>query len=321
MSQNTLNPCAVPPQPDRNDDAPPPFCPDPCADPSRRAVDGLGWDEEGCSLADGASALCDPMQSGLIVNDLDNPNPDVIYRYSRGLRGCDEAMTDLFRNVVVLDGEGKAHPVPIVWATQERAVAALLQSNVRQDSTVVDRIQLPTMAIYANGYSFNASRYTYSEATQYYHRERSKSKPRYVGDERAQTDVYGVSRGLPVDISYTLYAWTMFAEDMNQIAEQVIGKFNKLAYIRVRGVSWEIGVELNSIGQNTNIEVGDKEQRLIKFEFGMTAETFIPQPIKHKKTVLRVRAEFLDGVGLEDTTGVIARIDESVKEINDRDHE
>jgi hypothetical protein len=225
-------------------------------------------------------------------------------------------MRDLFSNIVVIDNDGKAHPVPIVYASQERAVAALLQDNVRKDSTVVDRIKLPTMAIYANGYNYNMDRYIYHRALDYIRETRSGS-PGYVHrDPRAHTTVYGITRGIPIDVSYTLYVWTMFIEDMNQILEQVVTKFSPLAYIRVRGVGWEIGVRLDSIANNIDIEPGDKANRMVKFEFGMTAETFVPQPIQRKKAVLRTRAEILDGLTEADATRVIARIEEAVKELN-----
>jgi hypothetical protein len=318
MSQNNLNPCSIPEQQYPNDDVPPANCPESCQDPSLRNVNGsdFGLNDDGCKVMDGAEALCDPLQSGQIINDIDNPNPDVIYRYSKGLRGCDEAMLDLFRNIVVIDDDGKAHPVPIIWATQERAVAALLQDNVRQDSTVVDRIKLPTMAIYANGYNFNQSRYIYHRALEYLREVEPTGVPGYVRQgHKAPTNIYGVTRGIPIDVSYTLYVWTMFVEDMNQILEQVVTKFSPLAYIRVRGVSWEIGVKLDSIANNIDVEPGDKNQRVVKFEFGMTAETYIPQPIERKKTVLRTKTEILDGLTEEDAIGVISRIEESVKEL------
>lgn len=309
MSQNTLDPCVVPQQFSPIVDPPPLNCPQSCGDESLRQVNGpdLGWDSDKCRrLLDGASDLCDPIQTGQIINDVEKPNPNVIYRYSKGLRGCDEAMMDLFRNIVVIDDDGKAHKVPLVWATQERAVAALLQDNVDQETTVVSRIRLPTMAIYANGYNFNQDRYIYHKAVDYL---------RDIDPVRGiPTNIYGVARGIPVDISYTLYCWTMFVEDMNQILEQVFTKFSPMAYIKVRGVAWEIGVKLDSIANNVDIEPGDKNQRVVKFEFGMTAETFIPQPITRNKTVLRTRMDFLDGLTEEDSIRVISRIEEAVKE-------
>src|ERR1700753_114348 len=92
----------------------------------------------------GFNKLCDPFQTGQIVKENEKTNPNTLYRYSKAIRSCDEAVMDLFRNVVIIDEDGVAKPIPIMWASQERAVAHVIQENVRKDLTnVVDRIKLP----------------------------------------------------------------------------------------------------------------------------------------------------------------------------------
>ncbi len=312
MVQNTFNPCVVPNQEYQIDDPPVRFCNDPCQDPSLRKID-LGLTDDECDTRDGAHALCDPMQTGQIVNDVNNPNRDVIYRYGKGIRGCDEAVLDLFRNIVVLDNDGKAHPVPVIWGTQERAVAAIIQENVHQDSDLIDRIKLPALAISSTGHTFQPNRYLYHGIVNYIRDFIPDGLPEFMREKREPGTLFGLARGIPVDISYTMYAWTLYLEDMNQILEQIITKFSPIAYIRVRGIRWEIGVKLDSIANNLDLEPGDKNLRVIKFQFNMTAETFIPQPIVRKKTVLRTRMDILDGLTEEDATRVITRIEESVK--------
>lgn len=236
-------------------------------------------------LGVGQHGNCDPIMTGQILNDLDTPNRDVIYRYSRSLRGANEAMLDLFRNIHVLDEEGKAHVVPIVWASQEKAVAALLQDNVRKDnSLVVDRIRLPIMAIWANNYAFDQSRFTYQKAISLLEWLDPLGEAGFTKREKFDRDtIFGVTRGIPVDISYTLYAWTLYQEDMLQIQEQVMLKFSPVAYIRVRGVWWEIIVTLDGQANNLDIEPGANKLRVFKYEFSMTAKSYIPQPITRMK--------------------------------------
>lgn len=297
--------------------------PNNCSDdgkPSLKRVAGRpeqGWDEPPCSdyLPSGVSGNCDPMQAGKVINDPSDPSPHTIYRYAKAVRGCDEGMTDLFKGVVVLDDYGKAHNVPIIYGTQERAVAAITSSAVRKDdiNLVVDRPKLPLMSICNVSYQFNQNRYIYHKAVDYMREFSPNGKPGFVRNEGfARDTVFGVARGIPIDISYTLSIWTMSIEDMNQIFEQVVLKFSPMAYIRVRGVGWEIGVTLDSISNNIDIEPGDSD-RVIKFEFGFTAQTFIPQPITRTKTVLKTRTEFLDGLSLEDASSVISRLEEAVK--------
>ena len=81
------------------------------------------------------------------------------------------------------------------------------------------------------------------------------------------------------------------------------------------GVPYEIIVKLDSIANNLEYEPGDQAIRIIKFEFNMTAQTYIPQPIERKKAVLKMKVDFVDGLSEDEITEVMARIEESVKEL------
>ena len=308
---NECNPIS-PAETSRMDSSAPRDCPGP---------EGLGngWVERQSQskVGIGREAQCDPMQTGQIVEDIKNPERDVLYRYSKSLRGCDEAMVDLFSNVVVIDEDGKAHKVPIVWGTQERAVAWILQDNVRKDgSLVVERIRLPMMAIYSSGMDFDQTRYTYHRALDYMRRLDPAGRPGLTSKEKYERDtVFGVARGVPVNKAYTLTAWTMYMEDIDQIIEQIVLKFSPVAYIRVRGVNWETVVNLDSIANNVDYEPGDQNQRIIKFEFSFTARTYIPQPMVRKKAVLATKIDLYDGVEEQRIAEVLGRIEESVENI------
>ena len=102
---------------------------------------------------------------------------------------------------------------------------------------------------------------------------------------------------------------------MNQIFEQIITKFSQTAYIRVTGVPWEVIVKLDSTADNGEYEPGDQAIRVIKYEFNLTTETYIPQPIQRKKAVLKTRIEFVDGLDDAEITEVLARLEESIKEL------
>lgn len=291
-----------------------------CPEESLKSTHGpdLGWLEESASkkIGLGQEAQCDPSQTGQIVEDINKPNKNAVYRYSKSIRGCDEAMLDLFNNIVVLDEDGKAHKVPIIWGTQERAVAWILQDNTQKDgSLVVDRIRLPAMAIYGSGIEFDQSRYTYHRALDYLRQLRPDNKPGFTTNEKYERDtVFGVSRGIPVNKTYSLIAWTMYMEDIDQILEQIYLKFSPIAYIKVRGVHWETIVTLDSVMNNLDYEPGDQNQRVIKYEINLTAKTYIPQPIIRKKSVLKTKVDFYNSVEEDKITDVIGRLEQAVKE-------
>ena len=294
----------------RKNEPPPDDCPGP------RGV-GSGWLEEAASskVGVGRNAQCDPEQTGQIVQDASSANKNVVYRYSKAIRGCDEAMLDLFNNVVVLDEDGKAHKVPIIWGTQERAVAWMLQDNTRKDGgLVVDRIRLPMLAIYSSGMEFDQSRYTYHKALDYL--RGPDGKPGMHAKERFERDtVFGMARGLPVNKTYTLMAWTLYMEDMDQIIEQIVLKFSPVAYISVRGVRWETIVSLDSIANNVDYEPGDQNQRVIKYEFNLTAQAYIPQPMVRNKSVLSTKVDVFNSVDEKEIKDVLARVEDGVENL------
>lgn len=310
--QKGLDGCAPnsPVETSRNKESAPNDCPGP------KGL-GSGWLENAASskIDIGKSAQCDQIQTGQIVNDNSEAGRNVVYRYSKAIRGCDEAMVDLFNNVVVLDEDGKAHKVPIIWGTQERAVAWMLQDNTKKDgSLVVERIRLPMMAIYSSGIEFDQTRYTYHKAKDYL--RDNLGRPGMHSKERYERDtVFGVAKGLPINKTYTLMVWTMYMEDIDQIIEQIILKFSPVAYIRVRGIRWETTVSLDSIANNVDYEPGDQNQRVIKYEFNLTARAYIPQPMTRSKSVLSTKVDFYNNVDEKEIREVFARIEESVEQL------
>lgn len=307
------------PKGNENLDPAPPYCG--ASEQNKRSIndESLNWLKE-CQTnmkktGFGAKVDCDPIQKGHIINDVNNPDKSTIYRHTHSIRGTDEAIIDMFNDLVVIDEDGKAHKIPVIFGTPEKAVAAVVQDNVRKDeSLVVDRIKLPILAITQVAIDYDVLRYTFHKAVNYL--PRPDSKPGFTVNEKYERDtVFGVSRGIPVNIGYRITAWTMFHEDMNQIIEQILLKFSLVAYIRVTGIPWEIIVTHDSTASNVDTEPGDKNISVIKYEFNITAQTYIPQPIQRKKSVLSTKISFVDGLSEDQITEVISRVEESVKEL------
>ena len=255
----------------------------------------------------GQAVFCNPVSTGRFFSDPNNPDTSTIYRYSRAIRAVDEAVQDLFRDVVVEDEMGVYHPVPIMWGSQEKAVEFIVQDNIRKDnSLVVDRVKLPLMSIYNAGIGNAWGRYTYSGTRNHF---RTDGKPGFtLSEKRSRDTILSMSRGIPVDISHVLTVWTMFIEDMNQIIEQILLKFDQLAYIRVQGVQWESVVRVDSYANNLDTEPGT-EKRVVKYQINLTTETYIPQPIHRDKSVLSNRVEIVSGVDESEVREIISRIE------------
>ena len=325
-SQPNLNPCSDPSpfQSDRVIDPVPPYCPvderhegslkDVAAVDYSWLLDELSNNKTGY----GQNALCDPMQKGHIINEqgMSHPDRNTIYRQANSLRGADEAMKDLFSDIIVLDEQGKAHQVPIFWGSQERAVAWALQQNIRKDeSNVVDRLKLPLLALYSTSFEPNNSRYLYHRAVDYLRDHKRDFKPGFTRQEwkHERDTIFGVARGIPIDVGYTLYVWALHEDDMKTMLVQIWSKFSPIAYIRVRGISWEIGVKLKAANNNVTVDVGEKTDRVLKYEISMVAETFIHQPIVRKKAVLTTKMEFVDSLNESEVQEVLDRLEESIE--------
>ena len=143
-----------------------------------------------------------------------------------------------------------------------------------------------------------------------------QATPNFTASEKYERDtVFGVARGIPLDIEYTLLAWTMHLEDMNQILEQIVTKFSPVAYIKVRGVLWEVSVKISSIANNLQTEPGDQALRVVKFQFGLTAETYVAQPIKREKAVLKTRVDIVNALNEDQISQVLHRLEDAVEEL------
>jgi hypothetical protein len=191
QDQQSLNTCA-----DRglngsmNDDVTPHYCDDDRNSLNRVKVGiDYGWLDANCENSPlGKHRNCDPMQTGQLINDLEHPNRGCVYRYTKAKRGCDEAIRDLFTGLVVIDTQGQAHKVPIIWGSQERAVAVILQQNVRKDNSLVtDRLKLPLLAVKDTSFELFRERYIYHKAINYL-RYRPDNKPTFTVQEKRERD-------------------------------------------------------------------------------------------------------------------------------------
>jgi len=254
---------------------------------------------------------------GKIFGDMSATDRSTIYRYTRALRGCDEAIKKMFSTIQVKDENDKVWDVPIQFAPQEKAVAMILQSNVRKDnSLVVDRIPLPALAFHKTNEQFAPNRYIYHKAINWM--RGLDGKPGFaIREQRDRDTVLGISGGIPMDLSYTLWAWTLYTEDMNQIFEQIVTKIAPMGYIRVRGVPWEVTVKLDSISSATDTTAEDQKLGVHKMQFDFTVATWIPQAITRKKAVLKTRIELVEGVDENHINKVLARLEEAVKALEE----
>lgn len=99
----------------------------------------------------------------------------------------------------------------------------------------------------------------------------------------------------PVTIQYNINIWAKYMEDMDQLAQQIRLRFNPSLQLSTK-FSEDSKVFLVSETNNYSLQVGDREDRIIKKSLVASVETYIRNP-KYKITSTGEIEEFnLEGI-------------------------
>ncbi len=156
---------------------------------------------------------------------------DEKYKYSKFIKKCDEATMNEFRNLVLIDEEGDDWTVPVVWGNDELANTAMERRTsliAMVSDFVKDKIHLPLVNIYNDGLG--------------------------VFDNK-------------IHISYCMTVNALYREDMNQLIEQVIHRFNPTLKRAVG--EYKIDGIMNNVNEH---EVKMVKVNKYKFNFTLVAK-------------------------------------------------
>jgi len=193
------------------------------------------------SVVTEANLKVDELPEVLSANLPQNPRADSY------LKLYDDAVEQIFRDIGVVatgkDGQTRRFAVPLIWADEQGAIAYVLNDKV---GGVMNRIHLPLLAIHS---------------------------PRHAPDaSQIATPGSAACR-----IEYTLFAWTMFHEDMTQIVQGVLGKFasSRKAVLQVSGVAASSELVLGNIANNLD-SVSQGPVGIIKYRFDLASHALLP---------------------------------------------
>ena len=79
--------------------------------------------------------------------------------------------------------------------------------------------------------------------------------------------------------------------------------------------NWESTVRIDSVSNNLDMEPGDINNRVFKFQLGLTAESYIQQPIVRRKAVLKTTTEVVDSITDLDISNIIEKIESVIEEL------
>jgi len=182
-------------------------------------------------------------------------------RYDVALNGCDQAVLQMFSDVVV-EWEGKALTIPAIYGTQEDAVAYVLQEGEGADGKVA-RVHLPLVAVWSSRCCENPGRHrTHLDA---------------AGQGYSRDD--GTLPTVAVDVHYSIWAWTMHGSDIEQISAQIMKKLEGGALVQEAGVPWRTAVKLCTVANNlASNGKPTGSPPIYKYQFDLIAETFLCLP-------------------------------------------
>ena len=133
-----------------------------------------------------------------------------------------------------------------------------------------DEEMLPMMSVYITGLDFDPIRLT------------NKYQNIMINND-GEKGTYA-KNAIPYNIGFTLNLWTLHMVDIDQIYEQILPYFIPHAFIRVSipeiGMAFDVKVILNSCSSIMTEDVGEEDNRVIKWDTVFTAQTWLFKPVE-----------------------------------------
>tara|TARA_R110001583_G_scaffold140278_1_gene292463 strand:+ start:895 stop:1740 length:846 start_codon:yes stop_codon:yes gene_type:complete len=172
-------------------------------------------------------------------------------------RDTSKELLGLFSDAQILGDDLEIAQVPVFYANPERAIAKLFKTR---------NLTLPVITL------------AISDTEQAVDRRRPNYDIEYwtVKDHKRNRFTRVASLApIAVNVSYQLHLWSRYVEDMNQLLEYVMQKFRP--HLRVEtNFMIDACAFITSVGDNSTLTVGDREDRIIKKTITFNVETYMP---------------------------------------------
>ena len=187
------------------------------------------------------------------IFDRENKN----FRSLSFYRDTSKELLGLFSDAQILGDDLEIAQVPVFYANPERAIAKLFKTR---------NLTLPVITL------------SISDTEQAVDRRRPNYDIEYwtVKDHKRNRFTRIASLApIAVNVSYQLHLWTRYVEDMNQLLEYVMQKFRP--HLRVE-TDFMINAcaFITSVGDNSTLTVGDRQDRIIRKTITFSVETYMP---------------------------------------------
>ena len=168
-----------------------------------------------------------------------------------------KTLTEVLNDFKVVKSDETVRTVGVVFASPERAIAKF------KDSVTT---KLPLISVGFNGIEVDSQRRRPS-----FNIVQSKT---WDKEKRQAIRVYAMAP-VAADLKYSINIWAKYIEDMNQITEQLMLKFNPSVAVNTSfGDDFEIFIE--DVSDMSDLTPGDKQDRVIRRSVKVTAKGYIP---------------------------------------------
>ena len=157
------------------------------------------------------------------------------------------------------DDQDQFKEIPIHHGRQERAIAKKFQEN---------NIVLPYATVYQSAVNEDKNKRRYEPVL-------VQRKLWNVNTNRAERIINYPD--VPVILNYTMSVWCKYVSDLDQIASGIRSRFNP--HLSIKTPETQImKAFLTEETDRSVVEVNDREERLIRKEFTISIEAYIPSP-------------------------------------------
>lgn len=199
------------------------------------------------------------------------------YYYYQALRKTIVQFLDVFNDIKIkrYDENGTFQryvTVPIKFAPKERAYYYIFEQH--QDE------MLPMMSVTLNSVNFASERMG--------NRYKTLTKSTSADSGTVQRFLNPV----PYDLGFTVFAWTKYMTDIDQILEQVLPYFAPHIFIRVHipelNFYFDTKVIFNGATPDIATDMSEEERRVIRYSLDFTVQAYLFTPVEDKGLIRKI---------------------------------
>ena len=203
--------------------------------------------------------------------------PDFYRAFTRKIK-------ELFGNFQVLKGDDTLRNVEIIYANPERAIAKINEGKTTN---------LPLLSLQLEGVEIDLQRRRPMEAL---------VEKKYWLSDKQRAIRYMALAPVAANLSFAVNVWGKYVEEVNQLTEQIMLMFRPNLPIEIRPDE-AYQSYLTGVDESSNLQVGDKQDRIVKRVVRFSVESYIPSKVfKYTDTgeIVSINYE----VYLEETSGL-----------------